>query len=918
MGFDRDTERSTAAERVFDFLVCVIVLCSGTAVAASAPLFGPDSGVAPPLMGHLDPYCPASGAADSSAWIERIDFNTALRPTGANGGYFVGSYRDDLSFVAGDVVKVRAEPGHSGEAQSHHWTIWVDANVDGMWDASELVLTMQGDASVDGEFLVPEVNTLSRLRVVMTEESSAEPCGQFANGEVEDYWIVSPRDRYCSSRGDTSRLWIESIQVDEYDVGGGTEEGYSRALQKDIYHLPPEVTYTLTPGYDGQTKPLNWLLAIDTDDDGVFGDDEELVSLGQVVGEQSGVFAIPPIPTFSRMRVVVTADSDISACGEEGEGETKDLWVTTAPVITGETWGWSPACDHISASWHPPVSRWGTEIVTERFYRDGVFIDEGQFSREHVTKNWSAGLLPGARHVVEATVVDADGYESPRSRPVALTVPSCKGGLADGDVRILVALVSFAEAEAPIFSREDIADRWFGSGVSAHAYFKEVSYGATNVTGEVTEWLQLGRTAQDYCTTFNAKGIALATDCERRQITAEAAELAAPALNPDDFDAFAIVVNGMTEAIAGTKNMHFGATEVYSSSGAFIHELGHVLGLAHAGDWRCEGPFVGQDLSDLRAGGCDAYRYGDVYDPMGDSIRHFNALSKLRLGYIGWEHFAEVAAPIYVQDLPLVQELDLDPIEVAEGQTYAARVSLEHGSKAFYAVEYRTPTGFDAIEWNDCCGKWVIGPPILGLQVRLQREEFLYIDNHYIPITVDETTSFDDPYRRIRIEALELGERARVRVTYYVGETGEPCQWNEGCQSGHCVDGYCCESSCEGQCEACDTAALEGSCEAVEGAPRGERSSCSTEEPASGGWCNGIVRDQCEYPTVKEREEPKPKGGCGCTTEAHSNHETTATPAWLALATLSFVFARRRRHGDVHRQPTDAASHTSSDLEDTV
>jgi hypothetical protein len=55
---------------------------------------------------------------------------------------------------------------------------------------------------------------------------------------------------------------------------------------------------------------------------------------------------------------------------------------------------------------------------------------------------------------------------------------------------------------------------------------------------------------------------------------------------------------------------------------------------------------------------------------------------------------------------------------------------------------------------------------------------------------------------------------------------GAACDGDAACQSGHCVDGVCCDTSCGGQCEACDVAGHVGSCSFVTGAVHGARKAC--------------------------------------------------------------------------------------------
>lgn len=42
--------------------------------------------------------------------------------------------------------------------------------------------------------------------------------------------------------------------------------------------------------------------------------------------------------------------------------------------------------------------------------------------------------------------------------------------------------------------------------------------------------------------------------------------------------------------------------------------------------------------------------------------------------------------------------------------------------------------------------------------------------------------------------------------------TGEPCEANEECELGRCVDSYCCEEECEGECRSCGVSGSLGTC----------------------------------------------------------------------------------------------------------
>ncbi len=76
---------------------------------------------------------------------------------------------------------------------------------------------------------------------------------------------------------------------------------------------------------------------------------------------------------------------------------------------------------------------------------------------------------------------------------------------------------------------------------------------------------------------------------------------------------------------------------------------------------------------------------------------------------------------------------------------------------------------------------------------------------------------------------------------------GGMCSAGTECQSGHCVDGVCCNTACGGQCEACDVAGSLGTCSPVSGAPHGQRTACMGEGTCA-AVCDGTAREACAFP----------------------------------------------------------------------
>ena len=77
---------------------------------------------------------------------------------------------------------------------------------------------------------------------------------------------------------------------------------------------------------------------------------------------------------------------------------------------------------------------------------------------------------------------------------------------------------------------------------------------------------------------------------------------------------------------------------------------------------------------------------------------------------------------------------------------------------------------------------------------------------------------------------------------------GAACSQKIECASQACVDGFCCDTLCTGQCEACGEPGSVGRCVAVQGAPRGaSRPPCAGVRDACRGTCNLTSTAQCSY-----------------------------------------------------------------------
>ncbi|HZS39530.1 MAG TPA: kelch repeat-containing protein [Polyangia bacterium] len=95
---------------------------------------------------------------------------------------------------------------------------------------------------------------------------------------------------------------------------------------------------------------------------------------------------------------------------------------------------------------------------------------------------------------------------------------------------------------------------------------------------------------------------------------------------------------------------------------------------------------------------------------------------------------------------------------------------------------------------------------------------------------------------------------------------GGACTQARQCSSGFCVDGVCCNSACNGQCQACNLPANSGVCSPVTGAPVAPRGACAGDGSACNGSCDGANVSSCSYPNA----------ATGCRAATCSNGVATA------------------------------------------
>lgn len=138
-------------------------------------------------------YCNSKGTRNNFEWIKRVELGGDIDNTS---GKNTPAYEDYTSHLlnadTNEVVTVALTPGYRRRVYREYWRIWVDWNFDGDFDdTGEKVFEKNGKNIQSGSFTVPvfvDSNAL-RMRVSMRWRRYPPSCGNYANGEVEDYKI---------------------------------------------------------------------------------------------------------------------------------------------------------------------------------------------------------------------------------------------------------------------------------------------------------------------------------------------------------------------------------------------------------------------------------------------------------------------------------------------------------------------------------------------------------------------------------------------------------------------------------------------------------------------------------------------------------------------------------------------------------
>ena len=237
---------------------------------------------------------------------------------------------------------------------------------------------------------------------------------------------------------------------------------------------------------------------------------------------------------------------------------------------------------------------------------------------------------------------------------------------ASGTKRVLVMLVNFQDDTSQPYTPTQAQNTLFAASGSVAAYYTEVSYGVTGLSGGVAGWYTLPMSKP--------------TTCDIGQITTLANNAATAAgFPPSNYDFPVYVFPSIPCGWAGLASVGGGGAWINEALSGYVttHEIGHNYGVLHAHSLDCGAVSIGPS--------CSRSEYGDPFDVMGGDLRHMNAYFK---NYLGWLTGSSVAT----QSLGTVT-YTMSPLESSSG---TRAVQLPTSAGRTYWLEFRQGFGFDA------------------------------------------------------------------------------------------------------------------------------------------------------------------------------------------------------------------------------
>ena len=395
---------------------------------------------------------------------------------------------------------------------------------------------------------------------------------------------------------------------------------------------------------------------------------------------------------------------------------------------------------------------------------DRLVRDDGEeisLDFSHVERRVRVGDRIAVRGAREGNRIEVSGYDVLRASGNEVRQP-LQIGRRERTFK-LAALLLTTE-----ITKERLTERVFTARDSPAAFYRENSYGAWTLEGDVYGPYTI---ATDSC-----RGPSLYT------IVAEAAAAAAPdGFDPAAYDNLLYYIGakatGCAFAAAGEVGINvvrgfFNAKYTWyreDSCVAFTQELGHNFGLVHAHE--CAEPPYTIRTSD--SGACQGFsEYGDKYTPMGGSCGHLNAPESGALGFLSGCNTLDVTSS---------GSFEIGPIEAKcsgpQVIRISARATANYGPQYIY-VEYRRGVGSVGSDTRSVQGIYFrasaeYGGNPSGIDSGA-RHNFDYALDPFLvhePLTIVDST-WTEPSSGATFRLTAIGDTATVEVMIPEGGSG--------------------------------------------------------------------------------------------------------------------------------------------------
>ncbi|EAY28951.1 GEVED domain-containing protein [Microscilla marina] len=291
------------------------------------------------------PACDYCDFASSRADFEYIAGVKMGNMTHTSGAAEYSDFRENMATVfAGQDNAIELTPGFAGTEYSEYFSVWIDYNGDCDFDdAGELVYTSEGTMNtVTGMIAIPaDLQGMTTMRVAMRfSDVATRPCGNFADGEVEDYTIhIVPGDGdnddddddndndndYCDAGADNlGSEHIAQVQLSNID-NSSTSSGYAN-YTSEVANVSVGQTHNLTVTPSASWEDSKLSVWVDWNQDGDFNDSNE-ANVVTGVGPYSIELDVPAGAKLgeTRMRIRLSyANSMNEPCGNSWTGEVED------------------------------------------------------------------------------------------------------------------------------------------------------------------------------------------------------------------------------------------------------------------------------------------------------------------------------------------------------------------------------------------------------------------------------------------------------------------------------------------------------------------------------------------------------------------------------------------------------------------